>query len=61
MQMTNTDIGLNDWAGVWQIRIGQMTGSGIGFDTGPFEAYAMYKPDMHGRAILLLTIRLLVF
>ena len=48
MQMENTDIGLNDWAGIWQVRIGQMTGSGIGFDTGPFESYAMYKPDMHG-------------
>ena len=48
MTMENSDIGLNDWAGIWQIRIGQMTGSGIGFDTGPFESYAMSSPHMEG-------------
>ena len=48
MKMVNTDIGLNDWAGIWQIRIGQMTGSGIGFDTGPFESYDMKDPLMEG-------------
>ena len=48
LRMENTDLDLNDWAGVWQIRIGQMTGSGIGFDTGPYESYAMSKPLMEG-------------
>ena len=49
--MENTDIGLADWAGIWQVRIGQMTGSGIGFDTGPYESFDMSHPHMEGKLI----------
>ena len=49
--MENTELGLNDWAGVWQVRIGQMTGSGIGFDTGPYETYGMSQAHIEGRIL----------
>ena len=52
MRMSNTEIGLTDWAALWNIRIGQMTGSGIGFDTGPYETYTMSNAHIEGTRFL---------